>query len=353
MSTTLQDQARKANAQKSTGPKTPEGKAKSSINALRHGLAGKGTCLTPELEEMLEERRKAAGLKIDRQDEHSVRMEDELLLASIRVDACYQARYKVVTERWDLDREVEAMELAAKLRQSPTLINRKLDRTLQGVSWKLDRLDFLIGRLEEKKDLSVEELGLSYDLLGVPLMERQATLEAEDAAIALQLLKTEHERLIALRDNVLEPKQAAEKALALLGVPLNETKALALLRRYEKENLNKYFRLMDMMKLEIKKGIASAAPGDAGPADEAPKTDLPTTFAAAAAAKNAERAREQAAMKKTPALTGRRDEPGDRTRGLSGSRESSGSSGSSTRMSATDVMRLRFSKKPQTPIRKK
>ena len=40
--------ANRANAQKSTGPKTPEGKRKSSLNAYRSGLHGQIVCATPE-----------------------------------------------------------------------------------------------------------------------------------------------------------------------------------------------------------------------------------------------------------------------------------------------------------------
>ena len=39
MATERQKEANKLNSQKSTGPKTPEGKAKSSLNRLSHGFA--------------------------------------------------------------------------------------------------------------------------------------------------------------------------------------------------------------------------------------------------------------------------------------------------------------------------
>jgi hypothetical protein len=48
MATPSQVNANRINAQKSTGPKTPEGKAKSRRNALRHGLTAKACMLADE-----------------------------------------------------------------------------------------------------------------------------------------------------------------------------------------------------------------------------------------------------------------------------------------------------------------
>jgi hypothetical protein len=40
--------ANRANAQRSTGPRSPEGKRRSSLNACRHNLTGQVTAMTPE-----------------------------------------------------------------------------------------------------------------------------------------------------------------------------------------------------------------------------------------------------------------------------------------------------------------
>jgi hypothetical protein len=43
----IRDQINQANALKSTGPKTPEGKQRSGMNAFKHGLTGQSLMLQP------------------------------------------------------------------------------------------------------------------------------------------------------------------------------------------------------------------------------------------------------------------------------------------------------------------
>src|SRR5205814_556391 len=122
---------------KSTGPKTEAGKARSRANSTRHGLAGKGVVLTGDLAEYLEDRRFKLGAKVDHADDHSVRLETELLLAAARTDLCRVARSKLVAERWEQERRLAALELAEKLPRSPQRLALELERTTQGVDWKL------------------------------------------------------------------------------------------------------------------------------------------------------------------------------------------------------------------------
>jgi hypothetical protein len=48
MATDQQIAANRLNAQLSSGPKSPEGRKRSSMNALRHGLTGQVTTMTDE-----------------------------------------------------------------------------------------------------------------------------------------------------------------------------------------------------------------------------------------------------------------------------------------------------------------
>ena len=48
MPTTAQRKANRQNAKKSTGPRTPEGKARSSQNALKHGLLARDAVMADE-----------------------------------------------------------------------------------------------------------------------------------------------------------------------------------------------------------------------------------------------------------------------------------------------------------------
>lgn len=61
MATQLQIAANRRNAQKCTGPKTPEGKARSALNALKHGLTARTLVVLPEDRKEFEEF--AAGLR--------------------------------------------------------------------------------------------------------------------------------------------------------------------------------------------------------------------------------------------------------------------------------------------------
>jgi hypothetical protein len=254
------DAARRRNAQKSTGPKTEAGKAKSRENALKHGLSGSGVVLTQELKDLQEERVYKIGARVGRYDHHSGTIEKDLALASLRVDACRNALRRRVVEQWDAERRLAVAQLAEELSKHPERVSIELECTTQGASWMIERLVFLADSLRKRGTWTEEEESLAFDLLGVPKLERRREDEPFVAEETLAAVESEIERLRALRDEVLDPTDAAERLEAELGVPHDQSDAARLYRRYEAENERKYLKLSKEAHLEVQRGQAPDMP---------------------------------------------------------------------------------------------
>src|SRR5438045_2043155 len=76
--TDAQREASRQNGAKSHGPKTPEGKANASRNALRHGLTAKGTLLTNENPEVFQDHARAYYDKFERADNREANFVDAM-----------------------------------------------------------------------------------------------------------------------------------------------------------------------------------------------------------------------------------------------------------------------------------
>src|SRR4029079_2999177 len=79
-------EANRQNAQKSTGPRTEQGKAKSRRNALKHGMTSEGTVLTPEDTELFQERMHGWTLKERPEGELDTYLLGCAVLASVHID---------------------------------------------------------------------------------------------------------------------------------------------------------------------------------------------------------------------------------------------------------------------------
>jgi hypothetical protein len=136
----------------------------------------------------------------------------------------------------------------------------ELERTTQGVDWKLERWRVLSYALEHKGTWTEAELAHAFDLLGVPHLEREATYDPAEIEISRTIIREEIERLETWRDEVLAPAEETDRLAAELGVPANETRTFRLLRRYEREHANKYMRIAKELGLQVRPGPALAAP---------------------------------------------------------------------------------------------
>ncbi|MBX6316640.1 MAG: hypothetical protein IRY99_27560 [Isosphaeraceae bacterium] len=171
--------ANRNNAQKSTGPRTPEGKRKSRSNAVKHGLTGAGTCLPPDLE--AEYRERVEEFVADLRPEGAVArcLAERAALASVRLDRCARAeqarladRTRQALRRWDEQRAAEVRHGAGRLEFEPAEAVSQLERTTQGVEWLLGQWQALAEALDQHGRLNGSQLDRLLRLLGQPQLPR-------------------------------------------------------------------------------------------------------------------------------------------------------------------------------------
>src|SRR5262249_7856586 len=126
--------------------------------------------------------------------------------------------------------------LGARLSRDPQRVARALEATKQGAEWSLLHWGGLADVVETNGVWDEAQRRLALDLLGVPHVLRNGNLvlPAEDDTAGLaELAESEMARLRERIENRLVPLDAATQMMAAAGMPYEEDKLTARLRKYE------------------------------------------------------------------------------------------------------------------------
>jgi hypothetical protein len=300
-------EANRKNAQKSTGPKTDEGKANSAMNALKHGLTSRDAVLPHEDPAAFEHRLAAWHDYYPTNDPAQLALIDLAVTASWRLNRCTRVETAKLAERvrhaeadFVLGDEIRAEEvgrrliyepicrgedcqfrdpivaekLARRAADDPPVLARQLRSFAAGVDWLLDRWRELARLLNEDGYWHYSDRFRAVRLLG----KRPEDVIEDPAAADL-----------ALACHVLHPvpwgfwEECYQGRLGVEGKPMyiGQVEAIATrMPKDEEEALDLIWRVIDAEtdRLEALKPLrdAVAAADRAGAADRAMFDDGPS-----------------------------------------------------------------------------
>ena len=279
--------ANQRNAQRSTGPRTEAGKLRSRCNALKHGLTGRGEVLGADEAAAVERRSAEWADALRPSGEHEHWLARQAVLASLRIDRCQElerARRGMDAARalacWEEDRQRAAEALGARLSRAPAVVAAELRRSRQGCNWLLVRWRKLEDTLDVLGRWDDAHRSLALDLLGEPAEAREADLEHLSSAPPDELRAIVASEITALEDlkaEAMDDLDAAERALAEAGLPVEEGAEVRRLRHYE----SACWRALRWARQQLR----SASPREPGPTTvPGPEDDELAEFATQAGA---------------------------------------------------------------------
>ena len=138
--------ANRANALKSTGPRTQEGKDRSRQNAVKHGLTGDGIALPAEDAEAVALRFDSLRDQFDPKTPMGGVLVKRIAMLSVRLDRNYRRDTAATSERvltaeaaFDDARKAEAEHLLRRIAAEPVTNYRRLMATPEGVDVMIER----------------------------------------------------------------------------------------------------------------------------------------------------------------------------------------------------------------------
>jgi hypothetical protein len=166
-------ESNRSNAQKSTGPRTAEGKARSRRNAWKHGLAGAGVVMPDEDRERQRERVAAWTDDFKPRRAVEVWLVERAAKASYRLDRCVEKetaevgeRQRAAIESWEKAAREWVEQTAAALSRKPAETVRSLQLVSVGCDWLITRWETLARSLSDQKCWTQPETAHALNLLG-------------------------------------------------------------------------------------------------------------------------------------------------------------------------------------------
>ncbi len=142
--------ANRKNAARSTGPKTPEGKARSRQNALKHGLTGSGVALPSEDQAEIAGRFTELQMQMRPKTDAGEQLLRRFAFLTVRMErserhetAQTAMRVRHAIEKFDDERLTFVEGLATKIYTEPATSVRRLQMSPEGIDWMLDEWETL------------------------------------------------------------------------------------------------------------------------------------------------------------------------------------------------------------------
>ncbi len=137
---------------------------------------------------------------------------------------------------WDEDRELAAVELAARLPKKPERVAKALEESLHGLKWMIGRWEYLEKMAQGKGPWNDAQRSLALDLLGQPSDFREVVFVFDgDAALQAAIARQQIHRLQQLIPNQVQ-LDARQRDLTLQGLSPFASPALRSARRTEAQS---------------------------------------------------------------------------------------------------------------------